>query len=112
MVIAFYEQTVFERTFGNVIIVAILVLILVFHVQLIKKILRSEKTGKGKRIIGMLAVASSPWVIGIWILYAIINAGFFFYGFHMAGFVISMSFCLVGAFLLWLGSSLGYDIAF
>ena len=112
MIFAFYELTAFERTVGIVIIITFLVVILAYHVRLIRKILESEKAGKGKRIVGMVAIASIFWAIGIYLFYPIFSSDFFIFGFSFLGFVTSMVFSLIGGGLLSFGSTLGFDIVF
>jgi len=105
MVIAHYEPTAFGRTMEFVVIVAAIVGITIFHVLLIGMILKSKKTAKGKRIIGMVAIASIFWtiaLISILMGYAIMD---------QLPILLSIFF-LFGAFLLCFGTGLGYLIAF
>ncbi|MHA1948074.1 MAG: hypothetical protein ACW97W_18425 [Candidatus Hodarchaeales archaeon] len=113
MVIASYDPTAFEKTMGNVMILAVLIVILIIHVLLVGKILRSERTEKGKRIIGMVAVASIFWVIAYFPM-MMGYANMLSYGFAIRSgmFFFPSILYLFGAFLLCLGSTIGYYITF
>lgn len=114
MVITTYYPSAFEQIMGYVFIIAVIVVISVYHISLVRKILESNRTGKIKRIIGMVAIASIFWLLSVIpLMMGIVNIAN--YGFAMSTpmfFVIPVTAYLLGAFFLCLGSGVGYSIAF
>lgn len=113
MVFASYDPTAFEKTLAYVIIVAVIVIIIIFHVLLVRKILENEKTGKGKRIIGMVIVASIFWIIAyLPLVMGYVNMLNYGVALSSSMFFFPTMLFLCGAFLVCLGAGLGYFFAF
>ena len=121
MVLASYNPTTFERALASVIIIAVIVVMILFHIQFIRSRIKERKiTERGKSIFRMVIGGSIFWILGGFLIWA----GAFllsYYGIPIAGegaqffqgiMVFAIIMYLGGAFLFCLGTVIGCNIAF